>query len=84
MLTVKHWTEHWVPNGGVRERTEGAEEVCDSMGRTTTSTQQTPPPQSSQSLNHQRVHMERPMAPAACVAEDSIGQHQWMERPLVL
>jgi hypothetical protein len=23
----KHWTEHGVPNGGVRERTEGVEGV---------------------------------------------------------
>jgi hypothetical protein len=27
--------EHRVPNGGVRERTEGAEEVCNPTGRTT-------------------------------------------------
>ena len=28
MLPANHWTEHRVPNGGVRERTEGAEGVC--------------------------------------------------------
>ncbi|KRY63398.1 hypothetical protein T11_520, partial [Trichinella zimbabwensis] len=28
MLTANHWTEHRVPNGGVRERMEGAERVC--------------------------------------------------------
>jgi hypothetical protein len=27
MLADNHWTEHRVPNGGVRERTEGAEGV---------------------------------------------------------
>ena len=32
----------------------------------------------------QIVHMEGPMAPAAYVAEDSIGEHQWKEKPLVL
>jgi len=28
MLAANHWTEHRDPNGGVRERTEGAEVVC--------------------------------------------------------
>jgi hypothetical protein len=28
MLAANHWTEHGVPNEGVRERTEGAEGVC--------------------------------------------------------
>jgi hypothetical protein len=31
MLTAKHWTEHGVPNGRVRERTKGAEGVCNSI-----------------------------------------------------
>jgi len=30
MLTVNHWTENGIPNGGVRGRTEGAEGVCNS------------------------------------------------------
>jgi hypothetical protein len=38
MLTANHWTEHRDPNGGVRERTEGAEGVCNPIGRTTIST----------------------------------------------
>ena len=33
MLVVSHWTEHWVPNGGVRGRTAEAEGVCSLMGR---------------------------------------------------
>jgi hypothetical protein len=45
-----------VPNGGVRERTERAIGVCNYTGRTTISTNQTPPipspRQSSQELNH--------------------------------
>jgi hypothetical protein len=45
------------PNGGVRGRTEGAEGVCNPIGRTTISTNQTPPsplhPPSSQGLKHQ-------------------------------
>jgi len=51
MLRANHWMEHRFPNGGVRERIEGAEEVCNPIGRTTTSTNQTP--QNSQGLNHQ-------------------------------
>jgi hypothetical protein len=35
MFAGNHWTEHWVPNGGVRERTNP-------IGRTTISTNQTP------------------------------------------
>ena len=32
----------------------------------------------------QRVHKERPMVPAAYVAEDGLVRHQWEERTLVL
>jgi hypothetical protein len=28
MFTANHWTEHGNPNGGLRERTEEAEVVC--------------------------------------------------------
>jgi hypothetical protein len=38
MLPVIHWTEHGDPNGGVRERTDEAEGVCNPIGRTTIST----------------------------------------------
>jgi hypothetical protein len=53
MLASNHWTDHGVPNGGVRERTKVAEEVCYSIERTTISTNQ-----SSQEPNHQpkRTH----------------------------
>jgi hypothetical protein len=30
-----HWTEHGIPNGGTRERTEGAEGACSPIGGTT-------------------------------------------------
>jgi hypothetical protein len=46
MLTVNHWTESRVPNGGIRERIEGAEGVCNPIERTTISIKQIP--QSSQ------------------------------------
>jgi hypothetical protein len=51
MLTANHWAEHGVPNGAVRERTERAEAVCNPIGRTKISTNQTP--QSSQGLTNQ-------------------------------
>ena len=35
MLSGDHWTEHRVPNQGVRERTEGAKGVCNLTGGTT-------------------------------------------------
>jgi hypothetical protein len=34
MLTVIHWTEYRVPNEGARERTQGAEGVCNPIGGT--------------------------------------------------
>jgi hypothetical protein len=43
MLATNHWTDHRVLNGGVRERTEGAEGVCNPIGRTTISTSQKAP-----------------------------------------
>jgi hypothetical protein len=33
---------------------------------------------------NQRVHMERPMAPAAFVAEDGLVGYQWEKQPLGL
>jgi hypothetical protein len=38
ILTVNHWTEHRVLNGGDREGTEGAGGVCNPIGGTTIST----------------------------------------------
>jgi hypothetical protein len=39
MLSANHRTE--IPNGGARERTQGAEGVCNPIERTTISTNQT-------------------------------------------
>jgi hypothetical protein len=45
-LAANHWTEHRVPSGEVRERTERAEGVCNHIARTIISTSQiTPPPE---------------------------------------
>jgi hypothetical protein len=35
MLPANHWIEHRVPNGGTKERTQGAEGVCNPLGGTT-------------------------------------------------
>jgi hypothetical protein len=43
MHTTKHRTELGDPNGGVRDRSEGAEGVCITIGRMTVSTNQIPP-----------------------------------------
>jgi hypothetical protein len=40
MLAADHFTEHRLPNGGVRERAEGAKGVP--VGRTVISTNQSP------------------------------------------
>jgi hypothetical protein len=83
ILPASHWTEHGVPNGGVRERIEGTEGLWNTIGRTTISTNQTL--QSSKGLNPQeRVHMEGPMALAAYVAEDGLVRPQWEESSLFL
>jgi hypothetical protein len=51
ILTAIHWIELGDPSGGVRGRTEGAEEGWNPIGRTTISTNQTP--HISQGLSHQ-------------------------------
>jgi hypothetical protein len=35
MLTVSYWMDHRAPNGGAREITQGAKEICNPIGRTT-------------------------------------------------
>jgi hypothetical protein len=51
MYTAKHWSEYGNSNGEVRARTVGAEGVCNLIGRTTISTNQTP--QSSEERNQE-------------------------------
>ena len=79
MLAANYGTEHGVPNGKVRERTEGAERVSNPRGRTTISTNQTLRAPRVYATN-QVVHM----APAAYMEEDGLARHQWEERSLVL
>ena len=83
MLAANHWEEHRAFNGGVRERTEGAGGVCNTIGRTTILTSQTPTElPGTKPLT--RVHTEGPMAAAAHIAMDGLIWHQWEERSLVL
>ena len=68
MLAANHRTGHKVPNRGARERTKGAEGVCNPIGETIIWTNQY-----LLGLNHQpNVHMEGPIAPVAYVAEDGL------------
>ena len=71
MLSANHWAEQGGPNGGVRERTEGTEGVCNPIGKTIRTTKAP------------RVYMEGPLAPAVYVIEDGLVGHQWEKRPLV-
>ena len=76
MLAVNHQNELWDPNVEVRGRTEGAEEVCNIIGKTRISTNQTP--QSSQELKLQRNKTHgatRGVASGAHVAEDGLIWH---------
>jgi hypothetical protein len=82
-FTAIHWTEHRVPNGGVRGITQVTEGVCSPIEGTTIWTNQYP--QSSQDLTtNQRLHLKGLKAPVTYVAEDGLVGHQWEERPLVL
>ena len=65
MLTVIHWTEHWLPNEGARESTQGAEGVCGSIVGTTIWTKQYP--QISLGLNHQSKKMHGGTHVSSCI-----------------
>ena len=43
MLTVSYWMDHWSPNGGARESTQGPEGIRNPIGETTIWTNQYPP-----------------------------------------
>ena len=64
MLSANHWTEHGDSNGGIREKTERAEGVCNPIRRTTIWTNQYP--QSSQGLNHQPKSIQEGTHGSSC------------------
>jgi hypothetical protein len=69
MLTVSYWMNHRTPNGGARERTQGAKRVCNPIGGTKIWTNQYTP---------------ELLCLAAYVSEDDLVGHQWKERPIGL
>jgi len=56
MLTSNHCTEQGDLNEGIRERTEGIEGICNPTGRTTISSNQTPPELSGTKYQSMRTH----------------------------
>jgi hypothetical protein len=78
-LSSNHWTEHKDLNEGVRERTEGAEGVCNPIGRTTILTNQT------QGLNHQPKSTHGGTHGSSCICNRGLHYETSIEgSPLVL
>jgi hypothetical protein len=75
MLKASHWTEHRIPNGGARERTQGAEEVCSPIGGTIWTIQE---PQSSQEINHQPKSTPRGTHSSSCIYSRAWPSHSPM------
>jgi len=65
MLAVSYLIEQGDRDGGVRERSEEGEGVCNPIGRTTISTNQTT--QSSQGQNHQPKSTHRGSHGSSCI-----------------
>jgi hypothetical protein len=83
ILAANHCNGHGVSSGRVRVMTEGAEGVCNPIGRTTISTKHTP--QSSQGLGHQPKSTHGGAHGASHIlTEDGLVGHQWEDRPFVL
>ena len=82
MLAANHWTEHGVPNGGVREGTEEAKGIYSPMEGATVSTNQTLtlPRAPRDWTTNQRIHMEGPRPQAPYVAEYGLVGHYWEEQ----
>jgi hypothetical protein len=83
MLTTNHHTEHEVPNGDARRRTEGAKGVCNPTGKTKVSTNQNL--QSFQGLNYQPKSTDGGTHGSSCIgSRDGLVVYQWEKRPLFL
>jgi hypothetical protein len=65
MFAGNYLTEHKDPNGGFKGRTKRAEGVCNPIGRTTISANQTP--QSYQILNHQPKSIHGETNGSSCI-----------------
>jgi hypothetical protein len=57
MLTGNHLTEHGLSNGGIRQRTKGAERVYNTIGRTTVSSNETTQSSSTHGGTHGSIHI---------------------------
>jgi len=73
MLAANYWTENGVPIGGIRERIEGAERVCNPIRTISTN-------QSSQGPNH----YPKTYGSSCICSRDGLVGHQREEMPLVL
>jgi hypothetical protein len=78
MIAANHQAEHMDPNGGIRQRTEGAKEGCNPIGRTTISSKQTP--QSSHGLNHQPKNKHGGTHGSSCICSRGWPYLASMER----
>ena len=76
-----------VPDGGVKEGTEGAEGVCSPVGGATVSTSQTPPPLELPGTGpptKEYTWKDPWFQPHMWQKMDGLVGHQWEERPLGL
>jgi hypothetical protein len=71
LLAANHQTEHGDHNRGVRGRTQGVEEVCNLIGVTTISTNQTI--QNSQGLNNQPKNTHGETHDFSCICSRGWG-----------
>jgi hypothetical protein len=74
MLTANHWTEHRVPNGGVRERNEGAEGAYSLMGWGGNSVNQPDPPE---------LQETEPPTKGYTWRDPGLWQHMWQRMDLL-
>jgi hypothetical protein len=92
MSITNHWTEHGeVPKRGVRERTEGIEGICNPIGRTTISTNQTaapsppfaPPPPIPPRTPRELSHQQRSTHGSSCICSRGWPCHASMGREVL-
>ena len=68
MITVSYWMDHRTPNGGARERTQGAKGICNPIGGTNQYYELTSTPEL--------------LTLAAYVSKDGLIGHHWKERAI--
>ena len=73
MLAANHWTEHGVPNGGIKT----LKCFATLIGRTTISTNMADMLADMQSSGDSAINKVVYIDPAIFVAEDCLVRHQW-------